>query len=396
MNGPNSQFHFTTLTNVADEREYWTFHPAFARTINWRVRAVRLVQTASLPNGIRVESHGPYSPMFTTTNPIAQSATPLKSVSASSNVDSTPSHPRAHQLTPGFTWSGSEDASGRGTSSGLFRVYVFSDKQCVNQVMTGSVVGGPAWAPRDSDPLLLPGTLTDQAAAAGGKFLGYGPQASTFTADGTVPTPAESPATPSASAPATPSAPASAEPSSTQVAPRPVSLPDNGWPEGRYWWTVVPVVAVADDVGALEYHDLALPQDACADGQVWPFGVQSAPVTTTSQTPYASGLVSGMRVVSATAPRPKFQNLPLITWEPAMAAQTYEVELSRHVYPWVALHKQTSVVTSAVLQLTNKDMGLWYYRVRGINPNLAGPAQKLAWSKSVAIRITGSVFVIVK
>jgi len=67
LNGPdNTSIHFTTLTNVADEREYWSLHPAGAGTILWRVRAVRLVKSSSLPNGIAVESHGPYSPMFTT------------------------------------------------------------------------------------------------------------------------------------------------------------------------------------------------------------------------------------------------------------------------------------------------------------------------------------------
>jgi len=131
------------------------------------------------------------------------------------------------------------------------------------------------------------------------------------------------------------------------------------------------------ETDAVEYHDIELPQDACAAGQVWPFGVQSAPVTTTSQNPYASGLVTGMRVVSATVRKPTFQELPLITWEPALAAQSYEIELSHRVYPWVAVRKQTSVVTSAVLPLTKTDKGLWYYRVRGINPNLPGSAQKL-------------------
>jgi hypothetical protein len=148
--------------------------------------------------------------------------------------------------------------------------------------------------------------------------------------------------------------------------------------------------------GALEYHDLAQAQDVCAAGQVWPFGIQSAPVTTTSDNPYVSGVVNGMRVVSATVRRPTFQSLPLITWQPALAAQSYEVEVSQRAYPWVAVHKQTSVVTSAVLPLTAKDKGIWYYRVRGVNPNLPGPAQKLAWSAPVGIRVSGDTFVVLK
>src|SRR4029077_6039734 len=191
--------------------------------------------------------------------------------------------------------------------------------------------------------------------------------------------------------------------STNQVSPRMVSLPDNGWPEGRYWWTVVPVRiqpgatdAVTGKSTGFEFHDESLPQDLCAAGQVWPFGMQSSPVTTTSQTPYASGVGSGSRVVSAAASKPAFRDLPVVTWEPSLAADTYEVQLSRHVYPWKAVKSLTSVVTSAVLPLSKDDRGTWYYRVRGVNPNLTGPAQKLAWSTPVAVRITGDVFVIVK
>lgn len=409
VGGPdNYSYHFSTLTNVADEREYWTFHPASAATINWRVRAVRAVQTGSLPNGIPVESHGPYSPIFTTTNPTTLSAKPIKGVLAVSNVNSTPTHPRAHQLTPGFTWTGTEDAFGQGSGAEFWRVYVFSDEKCVNQVMAGSIVGGPAWAPRNSDPLVLPGTIADLTGAADvtdRKILGYGGQSGTFMADGTVPSPAESGSAAAASGSA-PAAPAGGAPASASGSTRPISLPDNGWPQGRYWWTVVPVgtvdVAPVQFPGplspdAIEYHDLVQPQDICAAGQVWSFGVQSAPITTTSETPYASGLVNGPRVVSAVARRPSFQELPLVTWKPALAAQAYDVEVSRKAYPWVSVKPpQMSVVTSAVLPLTKKDKGVWYYRVRGINPNLPATAQKLSWSKPVAIRISGDRFVIVK
>jgi hypothetical protein len=119
-------------------------------------------------------------------------------------------------------------------------------------------------------------------------------------------------------------------------------------------------------------------------------------VTTTSWTPYASGLISGIRVVSAAKRNPSFRELPVVTWEPALAANTYEIELSRHLYPWHAVRKQVSAVTSAVLPLRKTDLGVWYYRVRGVNPNLSGPAQKLAWSTPTEIRISGDRFVIVK
>jgi hypothetical protein len=183
-----------------------------------------------------------------------------------------------------------------------------------------------------------------------------------------------------------------------------VSLPDIGWPQGRYWWTVIPVAIVetqsadpsASTGGTFEYHDLELPQDACAAGQVWPFGMQSAPVTTTSQTPYASGVVAGMRVISAAGQAPGFLERPLVSWRPALGATSYDLEVSRKLYPWKAVRTQVSVVNSAVLSLTKQNVGTWYYRVRGVNPDLVGPAQKMAWSVPVAIRITGDRFRLVK
>jgi hypothetical protein len=133
----------------------------------------------------------------------------------------------------------------------------------------------------------------------------------------------------------------------------------------------------------------------CATGQVWPFGIQSVALTTSAQTPYVSGLVSG-RVVSAVRKSPKFAELPLITWRPAIGAQSYEIELSKKAYPWKAVRTQKSVVTSAVLNLTRADVGTWYYRVRGVNPNLVSGAQKMTWSPLVKIRITGNEFAVVK
>jgi hypothetical protein len=408
----NYQDHFRTLTNVADEREYWTLHPGSAAIVQWRVRAVRLVTSGSLPNGIQVVRYGPYSPVYTTKTSGVISGGKIRPVAAVSNVQSTPTAPSPHQLTPGFAWTGTTDALGHGAGAGYWRVYIFSDKQCVNPVMTSSLIGGPAWAPRDGDPLNLPTDDATLAAFAGGKFPGFGAQGSVFTADGDTPAPAEStPAGGAAGATGSgtpPAAGGSTTPPngasvSTTVTQRMVSLPDNGWPEGRYWWTVVPVRVQPGSVdpttgaaGAFEFHDASLPQDLCAARQVWPFGMQSSPVTTTSQTPYASGVGTTSRVVSASVRKPAFRQLPVVTWAPAMAADTYEVELSRHIYPWKAVKKITSVVTSTVLPLDKNDRGTWYYRVRGVNPNLIGPAQKLAWSTPVAVRITGDVFVIVK
>src|SRR3979490_2349748 len=82
---------------------------------------------------------------------------------------------------------------------------------------------------------------------------------------------------------------------------------DSGWPNGRYYWTVVPVSAVAViPFGAtiitdysVEYHDTAVPQDACESGRMMSFGKVSDPVVATSSTPFVSGLSSTGRMTTA-------------------------------------------------------------------------------------------------
>ena len=56
---------FQTTTNVADEREYFTFHSSFAATVHWRVRAIRFIDDADvLKNGLPRASYGPWSPTY--------------------------------------------------------------------------------------------------------------------------------------------------------------------------------------------------------------------------------------------------------------------------------------------------------------------------------------------
>ena len=77
---------------------------------------------------------------------------------------------------------------------------------------------------------------------------------------------------------------------------------------------------------------------------------------------------------------------------PAIGATSYEIELSHKVYPWQAVKKLTTFATSIVLPLSKTDAGVWFYRVRGVNPNLPAGAQKMTWSSPVEIRITGNQF----
>ena len=152
---------FFTSSNVADMRDWFTFHQTAAWVGNafWRVRAVRLAY-GTLSNGQPTTTYGPWSPLFATSATPPSSTSSLTLGGTASDVVGTASHPAAHKTMPGFDWSGSVS---QGSSYELYRVYVFSDSDCVEPVLTGSIVGSPAWAPRLGNPLALPTSFTTLA-----------------------------------------------------------------------------------------------------------------------------------------------------------------------------------------------------------------------------------------
>jgi hypothetical protein len=328
----------TTTTNVADEREYYTFHedPAWTSTVQWRVRAVRKLYGA-LPNAIPAVSYGPWSQTFVATNPQFLTG-PLAAVESASNIVSTgDANLVAHSLTPGFVFSGNATATGLAGPRPLFRVYVATDSQCVNIVFTGSIVGSPAYAPRTSGPLALSGTTATTAttsttttattttapATTASPYLPNGNQTATFGADGSPVTTNEqggdsSTSSTTATAGSTAARALSAIPSDFSTAGPFVDLWDIGSPNGRYWWTVVPVMQTTNG-----YRDLEVPQDACRAGRVGQFGKASQPTTTSGRSPYASGLSASGELIAAKSAKPTFYRAALIGWETAPGAIGY-------------------------------------------------------------------------
>jgi hypothetical protein len=426
---------FDTLTNVADEREYYTFHQdaSWSGSVHWRIRAVRTLY-GSIQNGLPSVTYGPWSPVYTSSNP-AFAHGPLTDLGTVSNTLSNVLQPNTHQLMPAFLFSG--DQSIWGVPQELYRVYVFTDKDCLNTVFTGAVVGSPAYAPRATGPLALPfdaGSLT----SARTRYLADGAEGTSLTQDGARVVPTE--------------------------AGGKVDLWDTGWPTGRYYWTVVPVMALTSedtttslsnavsagatsinvgsassfapgdslDVGSpaaketvvvqsvsgntvtlaagvarfhatgepvlkrggsIEYRDAELTQEACASGRVLTFGRTSEPVVTGTGAPYASGLSPFGQLVGASKPKPSFYGTPLVAWEPALGASQYEVQWSKSVYPWNAVGKLTTPSTSTTLPLTP---GTWYYRIRGVNFAVPGPKQQMAWSNPAVIVVTKPHFRVVR
>ncbi len=266
-----------TTTNVVDQREFYTFHQAapWLSTVRWRIRAMRYDYNGRT-NGLPAVGYGPWSPVYSSVNP-PFAVGPLKpSATVSDVVSSGKTSDPAHRLTPAFVFGG--NALTAGAAAELYRVHVFTDKQCVNRVYSSAIVGSPAFAPRTSGPLALPRTAA-AIATARTAYLPDGDEGTSFAADmekivgnESLPdtaatlglpagTAASAPST-AAAAPATP--PSTGSPASAPVAGKPgaviqlisakadfgppIALWDTDWSNGGgYYWTVVGVEARIPD-----------------------------------------------------------------------------------------------------------------------------------------------------
>lgn len=262
----------TVRTNVLDEREFYTFHQSasWISTVRWRVRAIRSNASGGPSNGLPATTYGAWSPIYSSSNP-ATTGGPIELTHTISDIvsDGSPSS-AAHRLMPAFVWSGNQALNG--TAAELFRVYVFTDSQCLNLVYTSAVVGSQAYAPRPNGPLELPQDPTGVGNARS-SYLSDGSESNDQMYDGTVVTPQEqaSPATPTTTPPVDPVAagtPTSTTPSTGSgtassgsgssnssgstltAADTPVDLWDTDWPQSGYYWTVIPVAPTTGASGA--------------------------------------------------------------------------------------------------------------------------------------------------
>ena len=362
----------TVNTNVLDEREFYAFHatPQWIGTIRWRVRALRM-DVLGRVNGVPVAPYGPWSPIFHSTNPAPVDAPIQLTGTVSDSFSNGSRTSAAHALMPGFLWTGDETLGG--APAQFFRVYVYTDSGCLNNVFSSAVVASPAYAPRLGGPLAMP-TDTAGVAAAATQFLGDGQETADVTYDGMPITPSEQ----------QPAATPTFGVNVTGKLGSPVDLWDVDWPSSGYYWTVIPVRPVTNADGSVVWADMELPQDACSAGRVARFGIASQPSLTAQQGPFATGLSSNGRLVSA-AQTPKFYGEPLVAWTPAFSAMEYQVQWSKKAYPFVARGARTTPSTSAVLPLRP---GTWWYRVRGFDWNLPTGAQAMAWSKPTRLVVT--------
>jgi hypothetical protein len=264
INNPTPKME-TVFTNVLDEREFYTFHrtASWTSAVRWRIRALRTDRTddnmQSRQNGLPAVGYGPWSPVYSSANPPYVGG-PIKLGHTVSDVVSTgDAASPAHRLMPAFTFSG--DQAVNGTSAELFRVYVFTDRQCLNRVFASAVFGGPAYAPRPFGPLSLPAVPTSLPAARA-SYLNDGSEPNSYTFDGlkvqsselvpaatpTTAVPADSDS--SSSSTASPAAGPQQIQIGSGILGAPVDLWDTDWPGSGYYWTVIPVEAVSP--GALK------------------------------------------------------------------------------------------------------------------------------------------------
>ena len=251
-------------TNAVDHREFYSFHQQaqYSGSVSWRVRAVRSLY-GKIPTGLPTVSYGPWSPTYTTTNPAIVDGAVTPSVAAADTTVSNGTAAALHELTPGFAFTGTRAAGG--TAADLYRVYVFSDSDCVNVIHRGSVVGSPAYVPRTTGSLRLPTTTTEVTGASTTYLKDLNPgqtgppqfmfDSATVKGTETDPAPAKQAATPAPGSTSTPAAgaPPADDPSNTppendpslpatpKASGAPVDLWDSGWPNGRFYWTAVPV-----------------------------------------------------------------------------------------------------------------------------------------------------------
>jgi hypothetical protein len=252
----------TVNTNVLDERDFYTFHQSsqWIGTVRWRVRAMRGDwKKDERVNGVPVTPYGPWSPVYKSSNPSPPAGAIKLGSTLSDVVTNGSSKDDAHRLMPGFTWSGNETLDG--TRAELFRVYVFTDRRCINRVFTGSPVGSPSYAPRPYGGLSLPITAAAFTQARSVYLpdpLDRTKDVLNLTSDGEKLAPNETlksavpttglPAMGGTAAPGAAAIPFLSIDANADLG-APVSLWDNDWPKGGYYWTVVPV-AVTSPGGA--------------------------------------------------------------------------------------------------------------------------------------------------
>ena len=296
--------------------------------MKWRVRAVRRV-FGTVPNGLPAVSYGPWSPVYTASNPAIDDGQPQGHARRLRSRSATGSKQSAHELMPGPRLQrrpGAERVPMTSCSAPTPRPIV----DCVNIVYKGSIVGSPAYAPRTSGPLRFEDDLwahSRRLSASRTQFRTAHRRQGSGRTTGARSSPTRSPLRPRA-APRTTARPASDDESATAWSAARVDLPDIDFPTTRYYWTVVPVDLGGQRLGPDRSRRLVGHRDAAGCLRRRPRRElrQGERAGRDGRLRQAVRLRPDARTAGCSprpARSPKVFSTPLVAWQPATGATAY-------------------------------------------------------------------------
>ena len=295
----------STITNVADLREYYADH-APGSPVRWRVRSLRRVYGVA-QNGLPALLYGTWSPEYRSELPASPPPAlhPVPRYAQSDETLSWGTYADAHELVPAFIFS-------TGDGHALHRVYVATDDNCINVVHISPAVSGNAYAPRSTGGDAQTVSMIDWT-----------------------------PAVASESVPARPVGGAAASGASLI----PVDFLQKRAAVDSGQRLVHRTVLLDGRPVGTDGHDQELPQFACQDGRRGEFKKTSVkPDLADGVVPFATGLSPSGGLHSARTSSAQFYGGSLVTWRPAPAAAAYDVEWSRKRSPWKAASGLTDVL----------------------------------------------------
>ena len=253
--------HVTMRTNAVDHREAYAFHDGAGLDVDgqWRVRAVRNGDGDRPPERPPRRLLRPVEPEYTSNNAAAVRRRSRRSPPSRTAPTSKAGDAHDHELTPAFAFSGREALNTFGGSDfGLYRVYVATDSDCVNVIYKGAVVGSPGLCAPDERAAAAPDRPDEGARRRRWRSCSTTAPRRTRSWPASCPSrrPSRRRPTPRTTTATERSAGSSdvgarRAPSARRrrgrlaTTPKAVDLPESGWPNGRFYWTVVPVEARA-------------------------------------------------------------------------------------------------------------------------------------------------------
>ncbi len=312
-------------------------------------------------------------------------------------------------MTPAFVFTGTQDAAGN--TYGLYRVYVFSDKQCVNTVFRGAIVGSPAYAARNKGTLKLPTDDEGRRRCREARSSSVGDEPARRTRPRGIAARARERGRQRRLPPARRGSSSS---SGTSGSPRDSAPGDAGRSRRRTatgrrsscsraagrtdasTGRSCPVKQVPK-VGERRQDRArsATPTPSCRrtpaqPGACSPSARPRRPVVAGQGTPYASGLSPTGRLIASAGSKP-FYGHPARRLAARARRGHVRGRVVAHALP-VARRQARRRSTAAPRRRLPLKPGTWWYRIRGINSALPAGHQTMTWSQPLQLKVAKPKF----